>query len=713
MSSLGTTLDWRSCGLSLALALALAFILAPGSARASTTFTAVPGSPFATSGNATSVAAAATSAGNHFLAASDDQANDISVFSIDPMSGALTPVPGSPFPTGGSPEQVVFGQTAAGKTLLATANYGTVAVFSVDPATGTLTAVPGSPFSLAGFGGIVTSVSITSTAAGKTYLAAAAGGGNKVFMYAVDPSTGALSAIDGSPFPTGSSAPNVNLYSLAFVSTAAGNTFLATANVASSTDSLSMFSVDPSTGVLTPVSGSPFPVLRAVSIAFGRTAAGKTFLAAANDANNSTSVYSVDPASGALVEAPGSPFTVGHEPVSVAFGASSAGDTLLATANRSSDNVSVFSLDRATGALTALPGSPLRQGATPGALHLPISVAFEAIGPNTFLASANFDNLWMWKASTVAPPTLAINNVTVTDDGRPGTTTPARFTVSLSHPSEQPVNVDYATTDITAASGADYVQTSGTLTIPAGATSATIAAAVRGDNADEPVKTFALTLSNPVNATIDNAHGTATILDDDRNGAFVCRASPLRAQLLTLPVLEPVTANAPLSPCLVDQRNLYGLAPTPVGGATVSASILDAYTSQGPADLESAPPAAGDHAGAYARVAKLLITYGAPLIAARLVTASAHATCTAVEDTRQPAKLTGASQVVGLVIDGQPVNSGSVPQDIALAGGVTLHINNTTIANGVLTQRAIWLQTPLGDTVLGEAVAGEVGNPCE
>ena len=48
------------------------------------------------------------------------------------------------------------------------------------------------------------------------------------------------------------------------------------------------------------------------------------------------------------------------------------------------------------------------------------------------------------------------------------------FTVSLSEPAAQDVFVNYTTVDGTATAGADYGAVSGTLTIPAGSTTATI-----------------------------------------------------------------------------------------------------------------------------------------------------------------------------------------------------------------------------------------------
>ena len=112
-----------------------------------------------------------------------------------------------------------------------------------------------------------------------------------------------------------------------------------------------------------------------------------------------------------------------------------------------------------------------------------------------------------------APPTLSVNDVSVTE-GNAGTTT-AEFTVSLSATSGNAVTFDWATAAGTAAAGVDYVSASGSRTIAAGATSATIGVSVNGDALDEVNETFTVALSNPAGATISDGSGTGTITDDD------------------------------------------------------------------------------------------------------------------------------------------------------------------------------------------------------
>ncbi|MGE3778056.1 MAG: Ig-like domain-containing protein [Pirellulaceae bacterium] len=89
------------------------------------------------------------------------------------------------------------------------------------------------------------------------------------------------------------------------------------------------------------------------------------------------------------------------------------------------------------------------------------------------------------------------------------------FNVSLSQPWSFPVTVDFATSDITAIAGSDYVATSGTLVFEPGVTSLTIAVPTLDDTIPEASETFAVTLLSAVGATLADAQGVGTIADND------------------------------------------------------------------------------------------------------------------------------------------------------------------------------------------------------
>ena len=115
---------------------------------------------------------------------------------------------------------------------------------------------------------------------------------------------------------------------------------------------------------------------------------------------------------------------------------------------------------------------------------------------------------------SLAVPSVTLGD-TVLDEGEHGISL-ARFPVTLSCPSSVPVSVGYATADGTATAGEDYQATAGTLTVPAGALTATLEVPVFGDAVVESDETFVLELVNPVGTSISLGRGTATILADER-----------------------------------------------------------------------------------------------------------------------------------------------------------------------------------------------------
>jgi hypothetical protein len=129
-----------------------------------------------------------------------------------------------------------------------------------------------------------------------------------------------------------------------------------------------------------------------------------------------------------------------------------------------------------------------------------------------FAAAALF--LVLAAASAAADaPSLTVNDVTVTE-GDSGAKN-AVFTVALSASSASPVTVDFATVDGSAKSPDDYAAASGTLTFAPGELSKRVTVAVAGDALDEPHETYSVELANAVGATIADARGAGTILDND------------------------------------------------------------------------------------------------------------------------------------------------------------------------------------------------------
>jgi 6-phosphogluconolactonase len=120
-------------------------------------------------------------------------------YSIDAGTGALTPVPGSPFDVGGL--QVSLAVDASGKFLIVDISPDTVAcrltVLSIDPNTGALTSVPGSPFGEScGY--------VAADPSGPYVYFGGWGSSNShgsVFTYSMDQATGALTLIGAQDVP--------------------------------------------------------------------------------------------------------------------------------------------------------------------------------------------------------------------------------------------------------------------------------------------------------------------------------------------------------------------------------------------------------------------------------------------------------------------------------------------------------------------------------
>lgn len=122
---------------------------------------------------------------------------------------------------------------------------------------------------------------------------------------------------------------------------------------------------------------------------------------------------------------------------------------------------------------------------------------------------------WVGPAAPPPTPTLAINDIAVSE-GNSGTTN-VIFTVTLSSASSSQVTVNYATANGSATAGSDYTAIAGMLTFAPGITTKTIYVAVKGDITFEPNETFFVNLSAPTNATLADSQGQGTILNDDQS----------------------------------------------------------------------------------------------------------------------------------------------------------------------------------------------------
>ena len=113
-----------------------------------------------------------------------------------------------------------------------------------------------------------------------------------------------------------------------------------------------------------------------------------------------------------------------------------------------------------------------------------------------------------------AAPMFGIGDVSVAE-GATGITS-LTFTVTKSGATQLGSSVHYATDGGTGTAGVDYAGNSGTLSFAAGTTSKPVTVLVNGDKVFEPNETFDVVLSAPTGATVADATGVGTIMNDDK-----------------------------------------------------------------------------------------------------------------------------------------------------------------------------------------------------
>lgn len=230
-----------------------------------------------------------------FLFVLNEGSNNITSFSIDPTTGNLNPVSGSPFASGCSGNSIAINPQA--NTLFVTCPAaGTIQAFSVSTA-GVLSA----PTQVSGPSGTPRFAMVDPTG---RFLYVADPSVNAVFGFSIG-SNGALSAISGSPFASGSQP-------VAMAAAPQGN-LLYVANQGS--NNVSAFVIDSGSGSLAPVSGSPFATGgKGPSFV---TASG-AFVFVGESITNDVAAFAIG-SNGALTPVPNSPFNVATSPAWVAL----------------------------------------------------------------------------------------------------------------------------------------------------------------------------------------------------------------------------------------------------------------------------------------------------------------------------------------------------------------------------------------------------------
>ncbi|HKR83426.1 MAG TPA: beta-propeller fold lactonase family protein, partial [Terriglobales bacterium] len=226
----------------------------------------------------------------HFLYSSDFNSEAVFGYSIDPITGNLTPLAGSPYSTG----YVGFGNGGAlaidpvGNFLFFTDSFGDIVTF-IRNSDGTLT-----PSAASVTYDTNQPVQMVVDPAGKFLYAsnhADYPNGGQISVFLIDTKMGALSPVAGSPFTFAQQ--NSEPWGLAMNSQ---GTYLF--NALSNVNSVAALSVNGSTGGVTQVSGSPFQAARNPEQLI-LSPSGK-FLYVGNTGSGGISTYSVDEILGKL-----------------------------------------------------------------------------------------------------------------------------------------------------------------------------------------------------------------------------------------------------------------------------------------------------------------------------------------------------------------------------------------------------------------------------
>jgi Ca2+-binding RTX toxin-like protein len=125
---------------------------------------------------------------------------------------------------------------------------------------------------------------------------------------------------------------------------------------------------------------------------------------------------------------------------------------------------------------------------------------------------------------------LSINDITVVE----GKDNHAILTVTVDNPNPQPITFNYTTAPINATANVDYTSKTGTITIAANTATATISIPILNDNLNEPDEAFTVTLSNPVNATINPEGGIGEVIITDTWQSSLTRTLPNNVENLKL-----------------------------------------------------------------------------------------------------------------------------------------------------------------------------------
>ena len=316
--------------------------------RSTGALTTVPGGPFATGSKPKAITIDPTGKFAYV-----DGLGGLHVFSINNSTGALTEVPGagSAMPNGYY-EELVF--DPSGKFVFSSLSEG-FNTYNVDTNTGALTLVPGSPF----FPYYISKSYPFSPSGQFAYVLGSDGNSHipVISSYSIDTNAGTITAVPGSPFSLGG-------YYATGIKIAPSGKF---AYVNTSTDyysapcNISTYAINDSTGVWDTVAVGSVSASFCSDIHFDSTGKFAYMARIVDQGHVMVTGYAVNDSTGALTPLPASPFSI--ETNSVTFDPSGKFAYTLTTDSPGSGTISAYAIDATSGALAPVIGSqPLPTG---------------------------------------------------------------------------------------------------------------------------------------------------------------------------------------------------------------------------------------------------------------------------------------------------------------------------------------------------------------
>jgi 6-phosphogluconolactonase len=295
-----------------------------------------------------------------FAYSADCFSHEVSTYAIDSASGALINA-GPGVSAGLCPQHVVIHPT--GKFLYVLAGGFAEGTEPTNPEQLTVFRIDTTTGAL----GLVSTVTVgTGNFIGRLAIEptgrfAYACNGGAFLAFSIDQSSGVLTPIPG---------PTLSAGAAPFNPTAdPSGTFLFVFVTDGVSNDLSTFSINPTTGALTEMARTTLETPREVAV----DPKGK-FIYVTNGVSNNVSAFLLNRATGTLTPVAGSPFPAGSLPLVPAIDPTA---KFLLVSNTNSDDISVYTIDGITGVLRQVPGSPFSQGGSPA--RSPVGVAIVQI----------------------------------------------------------------------------------------------------------------------------------------------------------------------------------------------------------------------------------------------------------------------------------------------------------------------------------------------